>query len=135
MSFTFSSNDEVDYAQLGMCPICAVRFTHGCEHSNTIESQQWLAAYIVAEELDSDSVAELVAEFTAHPVDEAQKIEREIDAMLDGRNEIEHAQIVATFGKVKVTTSPEWRKRHLHQTAEQVEAAKVQADMLKELRS
>ena len=53
----------------------------------------------------------------------------------DGRNKIEHAQIVATFGKAKVTTSPEWRKRHLHQTAEQVEAAKVQADMLKELRS
>ena len=85
MTFTFSSNDDVDYAQLGMCPICAVRFTHGCEHSNTIESQQWLAAYIVAEELDSDSVAKLVAEFTAHPVDEAQKIEREIDAMLDPR--------------------------------------------------
>ena len=85
MSFTFSSNDEVDYAQLGMCPICAVRFTHGCEHSNTIESQQWLAAYIVAEQLDSESVAELVAEFSSHPVDEAQKIEREIDAMLDPR--------------------------------------------------
>ena len=53
----------------------------------------------------------------------------------DGRNEIEHAQIVAGFGKVKVTTSPEWRKRHLHQTAEQVEAAKVQAEMLKGLQS
>ncbi len=49
----------------------------------------------------------------------------------DGRNEIEHAQIVAGFGKAKVTTSAEWRKRHLHQTAEQVEAAKVQAEMLK----
>ena len=85
MTFTFSSNDEVDYAQLGMCPICAIRFTHGCEHSNTIESQQWLAAYIVAEQLDSESVAKLVAEFTAHPVDEAQKIERGIDAMLDPR--------------------------------------------------
>ena len=131
MTFTFSSNYEVDYAQLGMCPICAVRFTHGCEHSNTIESQQWLAAYIVAEQLDSDSVAKLVAEFSSHPVDEAQKIEREIDAMLDGRNEIEHAQITATFGKVNVTTSAEWRKRHLHQTAEQVEAAKVQAEALK----
>ncbi len=85
MTFTFSSNDEVDYAQLGMCPICAVRFTHGCEHSNTIESQQWLAAYIVAEELDIEAVAKLVAEFSAHPVNEAQKIEREIDAMLDPR--------------------------------------------------
>ncbi len=53
----------------------------------------------------------------------------------DGRNEIEHAQIVAGFGNAKVTTSPEWRKRHLHQTAEQVEAAKEQADMLKGLRS
>ena len=53
----------------------------------------------------------------------------------DGRNEIEHAQITATFGKVKVTTSAEWRKRHLHQTAEQVEAAKVQAEMLKGLQS
>jgi len=49
----------------------------------------------------------------------------------DGRNEIEHAQITATFGKVNVTTSAEWRKRHLHQTAEQVEAAKVQAEVLK----
>jgi len=49
----------------------------------------------------------------------------------DGRNEIEHAQIVAGFGKVKVTTSAEWRKRHLHQTAEQVEAAKVQAEGLR----
>ena len=49
----------------------------------------------------------------------------------DGRNEIEHAQIVAGFGKVNVTTSAEWRKRHLHQTAEQVEAAKVQAEALK----
>ena len=85
MTFTFSSNDDVDYAQLGMCPICAVRFTHGCEHSNTIKSQQWLAAYIVAEQLDGESVAKLVAEFSAHPVDEAQKIEREIDAMLDPR--------------------------------------------------
>ena len=85
MTFTFSSNDDVDYAQLGMCPICAVRFTHGCEHSNTIESQQWLAAYIVAEQLDSESVAELVAEFSTHPIDEAQKIERGIDAMLDPR--------------------------------------------------
>jgi len=49
----------------------------------------------------------------------------------DGRNEIENAQIVAGFGKVKVTTSAEWRKRHLHQTSEQVEAAKVQAEVLK----
>jgi len=85
MTFTFSSNEEVDYAQLGMCQICAVRFTHGCEHSNTIESQQWLAAYIVAEQLDSESVAKLVAEFSSHPVDEAQKIERKIDATLDPR--------------------------------------------------
>ncbi len=49
----------------------------------------------------------------------------------DGRNEIEHAQIVAGFGKAKATTSAEWRKRHLHQTAEQVEAARVQAEILK----
>jgi len=49
----------------------------------------------------------------------------------DGRNEIEHAQIVAGFGKVNVTTSAEWRKRHLHQTAEQGEAARVQAEGLK----
>ncbi len=49
----------------------------------------------------------------------------------DGRNEIEHAQITATFGKVKVTTSAEWRKRHLHQTAVQVESAKVQAEGLR----
>jgi len=49
----------------------------------------------------------------------------------DGHNEIEHTQIVAGFGNVKVTTSAEWRKRHLHQTAEQVEAARVQAEGLR----
>jgi len=62
---------------------------------------------------------------------EAQAEYFRTDSVTDGRNEIEHAQIVAGFGKVNVTTSAEWRKRHLHQTAEQVEAAKVQAEVLK----
>lgn len=62
MTFTFSNNEEVDYAALGMCPICAIRFTHGCEHSNTLESQEWLAAHAVAEnglyntEAEADSI-------------------------------------------------------------------------------
>lgn len=34
----------------------------------------------------------------------------------DGRNEVENAQIIAYFGRSNVTTSAEWRKRHLHQT-------------------
>ena len=60
MSFTYSSNEEVDYAKLGMCPVCGVRFTTGCEHSNTIEAQEWLAAYAVAEQLDNNDFADMM---------------------------------------------------------------------------
>ena len=96
---------------------------------------------MVAENPDNTYWEKRLADFLANynPADVAQRIEQEIDSQIDsvksdGRNEIEHAQITATFGKVKVTTSAEWRKRHLHQTAEQVEAAKVQAEVLKGLR-
>ena len=62
---------------------------------------------------------------------DAQWLNSDLSTNSDGRNEIENAQITATFGKVKVTTSAEWRRRHLHQTAAEVEAARVQAEMLK----
>jgi RNA polymerase subunit RPABC4/transcription elongation factor Spt4 len=35
--------------EIGICPICSVRLTHGCEHSQTQTAQEWLAAVIVAE--------------------------------------------------------------------------------------
>ena len=101
MTFTFSSKEEIDYAKLGMCPVCGVRFTAGCEHSDTIEAQQWLAAYIVAEQLDDEDFSDMLLSLRQkenHPVDEAQKIEREIDTALDGEKpewmveaEAEHA--------------------------------------------
>lgn len=50
MSFTFSSNEATDYPALGMCDTCGKRFTQGCEHSNTLEAQQWLAAYAATEQ-------------------------------------------------------------------------------------
>ena len=50
MSYTFSDNHEVDYPALGMCDTCGKRFTQGCEHSNTLEAQQWLAAYAATEQ-------------------------------------------------------------------------------------
>lgn len=82
MTFTYSDPTETDYAKLGMCPVCGIRFTRGCEHSDvSMEYQQWLAAYIVAEQLGADGVDELLAD-APHPVEEAQKIEREIDAKL-----------------------------------------------------
>ena len=48
-----------------------------------------------------------------HPVDEAQAIERKIDAELDGRTPEQDVHIKQHFGGVKITTSAEWRKRHL----------------------
>ena len=36
--------------EIGICPICSIRLTHGCEHSQTQLAQEWLAAVIVAEQ-------------------------------------------------------------------------------------
>ncbi len=73
-----SLNDfKLDLQEIGMCPICSVRLTHGCEHSQTQESQEWLAAVIVAEQ----ELANEKYNF-AHPITEAQQIERAIDATL-----------------------------------------------------
>ena len=36
--------------EIGICPICSVRLTHGCEHSQNQLAQEWLAAVIVAEQ-------------------------------------------------------------------------------------
>lgn len=58
-----------------------------------------------------------------------------IGAFQDGRNEVENEQIISYFGRSNVTTSAEWRKRHLNQTQEQVNEAKANADTLKGLRS
>lgn len=69
-----SLNDtEIDDMKIGLCPICNKRLTAECEHSTTIESQEWLAAHIVAEQ-------ELYNE--RHPADVAQEIESRIDAEL-----------------------------------------------------
>lgn len=48
-----------------------------------------------------------------HPVDMAQAVEREIDEELDGRTPEQDEHIKQHFGGVKITTSAEWRKRHL----------------------
>jgi len=40
-----------------------------------------------------------------------------------------------TLGKSNVTVSKEWRKHHLHQTAEQVADAKANEAMLKQIRA
>jgi len=67
MSFTFSSNEATDYPALGMCEVCGIRFTQGCEHSNTDEAQEWLAAHIVAEQTisitdeDANDISNLIA--------------------------------------------------------------------------
>lgn len=50
MTFTFSDKEKTDYPALGMCDTCGKRFTQGCEHSNTMEAQQWLAAYAATEQ-------------------------------------------------------------------------------------
>ncbi len=69
-----SLNDtEIDDMKIGLCPICNKRLTAECGHSTTIESQEWLAAHIVAEQ-------ELYNE--RHPADVAQEIESRIDAEL-----------------------------------------------------
>ena len=49
-----SLNDmKVDDRSLGICPVCNMRLTAECEHvMQDEESQMWLAAYIVAEQLN-----------------------------------------------------------------------------------
>jgi len=37
-----------DYA-IGICPVCNIRLTHGCEHSQSDDYQEWLAAQVVCE--------------------------------------------------------------------------------------
>ena len=66
------NDTTIDDLSLGLCDICNVRLTVGCEHSQRIEYQEWLGVYLAAEEM-------------AHPVDVAQRLEREIDAILDPR--------------------------------------------------
>ena len=75
MSYGYNSlNDtEIDDLKIGLCPVCNKRLTAECGHSTTIESQEWLAAHIVAEQ-------ELYNE--RHPADVAQEIESRIDAEL-----------------------------------------------------
>lgn len=94
MTFTFSSNDEIDYAKLGMCPVCAIRFTHGCEHSNTQEAQEWLAAYAVSEQIGADGVDEFIGYIAKpHPVEEAYRIEKaEHEDWLDNNRTMEEAR-------------------------------------------
>lgn len=43
-----------DYAA-GLCPTCNRRLTAGCEHSQTTEAQEWLAATIAAEQQAHDA--------------------------------------------------------------------------------
>jgi hypothetical protein len=46
-----SINDiKTNSYEIGICPICSIRLTHGCEHSQTQLAQEWLAAVIVAEQ-------------------------------------------------------------------------------------
>ncbi len=77
MSFTFSNNQEVDYPALGMCNVCGKRFTQGCEHSNTMEAQKWLAAY-AAVETSRDNVEyfmKIAEETRPHVVEEAEFVD------------------------------------------------------------
>ena len=92
MSFTFSSTQEVNYLAIGACDICAVRLTHGCEHSDNQDYQEWLAAQVVAESgsVNEEAFITLIAfaeACDAHPADvafdlesltEAEQVETEI---------------------------------------------------------
>ena len=76
MSFTFSSTQEVNYLAIGACDICAVRLTHGCEHSDNQDYQEWLAAQVVAESgsVNEEAFITLIAfaeACDAHPADVA----------------------------------------------------------------
>ena len=84
-----------------------------------------------------------------HPVDLAQAVEREIDERIDtglfvlgdtyktftlppDNWQDEDEQLKQYFGKVQVTTSAKWRKRHLWENREeQEEARKLAAAWLK----
>ena len=78
MTFTYSDNHATDYPALGMCDICGVRFTHGCEHSNTMEAQEWLAAHAAVEQSTEqvDYFIRIMEETRLHPVDEAWAAEK-----------------------------------------------------------
>ncbi len=92
MSYTFSDNHEVDYPALGMCDTCGKRFTQGCEHSNTLEAQQWLAAYAATEQ-SHDNVEYFLetqkdnqpAAVTAYEVERTLGVLMEPDAWSDPR--------------------------------------------------
>lgn len=86
--------------------------THGAWNCN---------GYRVRADFVNVEVAHDPEDYAPHPVDQAQRVEREIDETLsrtvaesDGRNPAEDKQIKGYFGKVKVTTSADWRKRHLN---------------------
>ena len=92
MSFTFSDNQAVDYPALGMCDTCGKRFTQGCEHSNTLEAQQWLAAHLAAEQGSGISVAEEQADSVHNLIVTAESTEGNFtDGFSDPRTEAEKA--------------------------------------------
>jgi len=85
MSFTFSSTQEVNYLAIGACDICAVRLTHGCEHSDNQDYQEWLAAQVVAESgsVNEEAFITLIAfaeACDAHPADVAFDLEAVTEA-------------------------------------------------------
>ncbi len=80
MTFTFSDNQAVDYPALGMCDTCGKRFTQGCEHSNTLEAQQWLAAYLAAEQGSGINVTEEQADSVHNLIVTAESTEGFTDA-------------------------------------------------------
>ena len=85
MSFTFSSTQEVNYLAIGACDICAVRLTHGCEHSDNQDYQEWLAAQVVAESgsVNEEAFITLIAfaeACDAHPADVAFDLEAATEA-------------------------------------------------------
>lgn len=87
MSYGYNSlNDiEIDDLKIGLCPVCNKRLTAECGHSTTIESQEWLAAHIVAEQ-------ELYNE--RHPADVAFEIESRIDAELGQHTVISGGEVL-----------------------------------------
>jgi len=90
MSFTFSNNQEVDYPALGMCDTCGKRFTQGCEHSNTLEAQRWLAAHLAAEQGSGISVTEEQADSVHNMIVTAESTEGNFtDGFSDPRTEAE----------------------------------------------
>ena len=41
---------KVNHYEIGICPTCGKRLTAECEHMNTEQAQEWLAAKIAAEQ-------------------------------------------------------------------------------------